>query len=319
MKKFKLILIGTIAAISLIGMQSCKDKEVDVTGITLNKTNITLEVGSTETLKAVVTPEDATDNDVKWTTSNDKIATVKGGKVTAVAEGTAVITATAGGEEATCVVKITPKEKIRYKLGDYYPDPNSSSTAVGMVFWIDPSAEGYDATDNSGFSGKIVHKEQNNSLAWSTETREILALSRTDGMANLETLKSEVGIHLETDYPAFKWCVDKGAGWYLPAVEELMQLYYGVNGIYPASTWDVNGTSQKDETAWNAFNAKMTAAGGAEVNGGIWSSTEDTHDYARDIVFDKNDVNGDGKYGMEEYLEKTISTHGEITRAIRKF
>lgn len=111
MKKFKLILIGTIAAISLIGLQSCKDKEVEVTGITLNKTNITLEVGSTETIKAVVTPEDATDQEVKWTTSNDKIATVKGGKVTAVAEGTAIITATAGGEEATCVMKVIPKEE----------------------------------------------------------------------------------------------------------------------------------------------------------------------------------------------------------------
>ena len=81
-------------------------KFVAVTSITLDQTSLDLKEGETATLTATVKPDNATDKAVAWTSSNDKVATVKDGKVTAVKEGTATITATAGDKTATCKVTV---------------------------------------------------------------------------------------------------------------------------------------------------------------------------------------------------------------------
>ncbi|MCV3117121.1 Ig-like domain-containing protein [Enterococcus faecium] len=76
----------------------------------MNKTIATLTVGATETLSATVAPETATDKSVKFTSSDETIATVTPvqGKVTAVKAGTATITATTSNDKtATCKVTVT--------------------------------------------------------------------------------------------------------------------------------------------------------------------------------------------------------------------
>ena len=83
-----------------------------VTAITLNKTATTIPAGQTETLSvSSVTPDDATDQTVTWSSDNEAVATVDAdGKVTAVALGTANITATANdgsGVTATCAVTVS--------------------------------------------------------------------------------------------------------------------------------------------------------------------------------------------------------------------
>lgn len=80
---------------------------VAVTGINLNKTTLALTEGNSETLIATVTPENATDKTVTWTSSKPSVATVENGKVTAVAAGNAIITAKAGSFTATCDVTVT--------------------------------------------------------------------------------------------------------------------------------------------------------------------------------------------------------------------
>ena len=83
---------------------------VSVTGVSLDKTELSLTVGGTETLTATVAPDNATDKTVTWTSSNPSVATVENGVVTAVAPGTAVITATTqdGNHTATCAVTVRP-------------------------------------------------------------------------------------------------------------------------------------------------------------------------------------------------------------------
>ncbi|HFQ3653146.1 TPA: Ig domain-containing protein [Enterococcus faecium] len=83
---------------------------MDPSGVTLNKTTTTLAVGASETLSATVLPADATDNSVKYSSSDEAIATVTPvqGKITGIAAGTATITATtANGKTAVCEVTVT--------------------------------------------------------------------------------------------------------------------------------------------------------------------------------------------------------------------
>ena len=85
---------------------------VEVESVTLDKTENELLVGKNFKLVATVTPDNATDKKVTWSTSNKKIATVKDGKVTAVKAGTATITATtSNGKKAECVVTVKEEEK----------------------------------------------------------------------------------------------------------------------------------------------------------------------------------------------------------------
>lgn len=84
--------------------------EVPVANVTLNKTELSLEAGEAETLIATVLPENATERAVAWESNESEVASVdKSGKVTAIAPGTAKITATADGKSTACTVTVTPK------------------------------------------------------------------------------------------------------------------------------------------------------------------------------------------------------------------
>ena len=82
-------------------------RTISVESITLNKTQLSLVKGTTETLAATVLPTTATDKAVTWKSSDTAVATVENGVVTAVAAGNATITATAGGKTAICAVTVT--------------------------------------------------------------------------------------------------------------------------------------------------------------------------------------------------------------------
>ena len=81
---------------------------VHVTGISLDKTTLELKVGDSEMLTATVTPPDATNKNVSWTSSDPLVATVENGWVTGVKPGSATITAKTedGGKTAECAVTV---------------------------------------------------------------------------------------------------------------------------------------------------------------------------------------------------------------------
>lgn len=87
-----------------------EDPVIRVSGITLDKSSVEVKANAPAfTIKATVTPSNATDKTVTWKTSNASVADVKAGTVTVKAEGTATITATAGDKTASCVVKVIGK------------------------------------------------------------------------------------------------------------------------------------------------------------------------------------------------------------------
>ncbi len=82
---------------------------VNVSAITLSKTTLQLPIGDTHQLVATVVPDNALNKNVTWSSSNAEVVSVVNGLVTAVADGTATITATTedGGYTATCEVTVT--------------------------------------------------------------------------------------------------------------------------------------------------------------------------------------------------------------------
>lgn len=101
------LLLAIVLAVSLALPAAATN--VDVTGVTLDKTSLTLAPKDSYTLKATITPDNATNQNVTWKTNKDKVATVSSkGVVTAVGEGTASITVYTndGNYSATCNVTV---------------------------------------------------------------------------------------------------------------------------------------------------------------------------------------------------------------------
>lgn len=107
---------------------------VAVTGVSLNKTSINLQVGGSETLTTTVIPANATNKEIIWNTSDGSIATINNGKVTAVAAGQTTITATTvdGNKTATCTVTVTAGPPVpSTSLTTHYPEVYEAKDLAG--------------------------------------------------------------------------------------------------------------------------------------------------------------------------------------------
>ena len=96
-----------------VTVQAAVEEPVAVTGVTLNTSAVTLTVGQSTLLLATVAPEDATNQNVRWTSSDSTIAAVDSdGNVKAVAAGEAIITVTTedGSKTATCTITVTKQQ-----------------------------------------------------------------------------------------------------------------------------------------------------------------------------------------------------------------
>lgn len=103
------------------------DEPIHVSGVTLNKTSVTVYTYSTLQLTATISPSDAEDKTVTWSSSNPSIASVdENGKVKALKTGTATITVTTtdGGHTASCTVKV-----ITYVPT---PDPDIAVSSIAL-------------------------------------------------------------------------------------------------------------------------------------------------------------------------------------------
>ena len=119
-----------------------KTATVSVTGVSLNKTTLTLNIGDSETLTATITPDNATDKSVTWTSSNTDVATVENGTVTAVGAGSATITAKTadGAKKATCLVTVVdPDAPCEVFI---YTESSKKTAVLGSEFTFTLSLSG---------------------------------------------------------------------------------------------------------------------------------------------------------------------------------
>lgn len=126
---------------------ACGDKgytdTIPVLGVTLDKQTMSLTVGSTGTLTAIINPADAANKNLTWTSDNKTVATVsQTGVVTAVAAGTANITVTTaeGSKTATCAVTVTRRSSSS-SSNPTYPITTPSKTENGSVTVTPKSAK----------------------------------------------------------------------------------------------------------------------------------------------------------------------------------
>jgi len=139
---------------------------VPVTGVTLNKNATSLTFGSSETLIAAVLPENATNKNVTWSSSNSGVAVVNSvGVVTAVASsGTATITVRTAdsGYTATCIVNVGDEGARRITVGETITDQlgyeEDGTTDNEDWYYIDITADGLldiEFTKDSTLSARV--------------------------------------------------------------------------------------------------------------------------------------------------------------------
>ncbi len=140
------------------------NKTVSVKSVELDKTTLELKEGESQQLVATITPSNATNKDVTWTSSDETIATVdENGNVTAVKAGEATITVTTANRnrKATCAVTVTAQEKPEPK-----PEPTPTPTPTPT-----PAPE-VKLTPGSNISGLTMTKTETTDAA--TKTKEVV-------------------------------------------------------------------------------------------------------------------------------------------------
>ena len=126
------------------------NEDVNVTGVSLDKTSAELKINESLGLKASISPADATNKDVTWTSSDEKIAKVDAnGKVTAVGVGKATITVTTkdGNFKATCDITVKNEEVQVVKVIGVSLDKTSVELKINESLGLKASISPADATN----------------------------------------------------------------------------------------------------------------------------------------------------------------------------
>ena len=191
-KLLKLILISTLG-ISAIGSiaaisTSCGEKKpvvIHVTDVILNKTTATLAVGDTVTLTATVSPEDATDKLVTWTSDNESVATVDSeGRITAVAQGTATITVKTNDGDKTATCSVAVNETVIH-VTDVTLNKTSTTLTVGGTEALTATVLPEEATDKlvtwTSNKPSVATVDSNGKITAVAEGTAIIVVATHDG------------------------------------------------------------------------------------------------------------------------------------------
>ncbi|MCL1894524.1 MAG: Ig-like domain-containing protein [Holophagaceae bacterium] len=158
------------AVVPVVTYLSCSsnNKFVEVTGISLDRTSLTLGVDKSEQIQASVQPSNATNQAVSWSSTDVIVARVDSeGVVTAMAPGSAVVTATTkdGGFTATC--KLTVPAPVNIAVSNILFDRETLTLAVGQSETLNVIIQPSDAT--------------NQGLIWASDNTVAARIIQIDG------------------------------------------------------------------------------------------------------------------------------------------
>ncbi len=171
-----------------------RKKVVPVEAVRLDRDALELTEGETADLSAEVLPEEATDQKVFWLSSNPRVAAVdSSGTVTALREGTAEVTASAGGKKAVCTVavrkKVIPVETVTISA-------DSLALVKGKSVWltarVSPENATYGQVEWTSSSSETVSVERNG---------KVTALSGGDAVVTASAGGKQASCHVHVDVP----------------------------------------------------------------------------------------------------------------------
>ncbi|AJD92224.1 hypothetical protein JMA_29070 [Jeotgalibacillus malaysiensis] len=178
------VILGGAGAVSeQLESELNKELFISVSKVTLNPSAVGIKIGESTLLSAVITPADATNPTVQWSSSNAETATVdQDGKVTGHSIGTAVITATSenGGFKATTEVQVKPINVTSVKL-----DKSTNTLKIGETDTLTATISPSNATNKT-----VSWTSSDNAIA--TVTGEGIVEAKSVGTAII-TVKSEDG------------------------------------------------------------------------------------------------------------------------------
>lgn len=164
---------ATVTAVASGIKLTCKVtvKPIAVTGVTLNKTSASLTVGKSFTLTPTITPSNATNKKVTWTSSNTAVATVSGGVVKGVKAGTATITVKTADGSKTATCKVTVK---------------AATVAVTGVELDLTEAELYEGSSIIIVANVLPSNATNKKVTWSSDNPSVASFENGVITANSE-------------------------------------------------------------------------------------------------------------------------------------
>lgn len=274
-----------------------------VTSIVLSQTTAVLELDGFVRLTATVLPENATNKNVVWSSSNEDVATVRNGRVDAYGYGTAIITCEAAdgsGVKATCEVRVPKTEYVdlglpsgtlwaTYNIGADSPEDYGDYFAWGET-------EGY----NDGKTIFLLSSYKWCEGSYNTMTKYCTKSSY--GYNGFTDAKTE--LDLEDDAAYVNW----GPAWRMPSEEQFKELF---SSSYTTTEWTTqNGVNGRKITSKTNGNSIFLPAAGCRDNslldlagsyGYCWSRTLYSGDpyYAWNLSFSSSGIYMDcgSRYG----------------------
>ncbi len=227
-------------------------EDVAVEGITLNTKKITLDPNDTYELVATITPENATNKEIKWTSSNTVVATVENGVITAHGEGTAIIIAKTvdGNKTASCTVTVNPEADKIYVTNISISD-TTLSLKKGDTATITATVTPDDAT--------------NKTIKWSSSDTRVVTVDNFGKVTAIGTGSATLTCSATDESGVKATCqvtvtTDVKTGWVL---ENKSWYYYNTDGTY-AKGW------KQIANKWYYFNSSGIMQTGWELIGGKW-------------------------------------------------
>lgn len=252
--------------------------EITVTGIptqsiTLNKTNLVLEAGQGERLKAAVTPEDTTDTPV-WTSSDPSVAVVdETGMVVGKAAGSATIGVVSGEKSASCTVTVTAREVVTEPTVVFsHTDGRITDLGDDNTIVLSPLDEGKFILE--GYEGGTTY--------WSCSKKVEGSESSQIFIASGGKFYPEIG-----EYPAYVY--DKNPEWYedaqliaqfvlkvVPTGVEELKLFMNGRELNTETPVQLSGTEAKTVTVKGKVDGVFIPIPGQALNA---TSTEGSYIY----------------------------------------
>lgn len=162
---------------------------IAVTSVTLSSNSETIKVGKTVTLTPTISPSNATNKNVTWSSSNTGIATVSGGTVTGVAAGTATITVTtvSGSKTASCTVVVQAASAGGEETFSITYTDLPSAYQTGSTVYTADSGIKFQAYNCANYSSKMQFKASSGYLQ-TTEELELQSVTINDRDSNTLTV-----------------------------------------------------------------------------------------------------------------------------------